>query len=180
MFRRLSARRWERPRAPSPSSRMDNPADPTQGVGGSIAPNGNGVATFLLQNLGLGVYNLSAAYSGDVNYAPVTLSVATFYVINPSVQITVSGGATTITPGTPTQVTLTLMPLVGFSENVSLECNSSDAPIHAGHNQPANHVASVLRVHIQLRQSEHGHRGCGRKRRGSVNHRNDHQYERSG
>lgn len=112
------------------------PADPTQGVGGSIAPNGNGVATFLLQNLGLGVYNLSAAYSGDVNYAPVTLSVATFYVINPSVQITVSGGATTVTPGTPVQVTLTLMPLVGFSENVSLECNSSDAPIHLATTNP--------------------------------------------
>ena len=54
------------------------PADPTQGVGGAIAPNGNGVATFLLQNLSLGVYNLSAAYSGDVNYAPVNLSVANF------------------------------------------------------------------------------------------------------
>ncbi len=50
------------------------PADPTQGVNGAIAPNGNGVATFLLQNLGLGVYNLSAVYSGDVNYAPVTRS----------------------------------------------------------------------------------------------------------
>lgn len=105
-----------------------NPADPTQGVNGAIAPNGNGVATFLLQNLNLGVYNLSAAYSGDVNYAPISLPVQTFYVINPSVQITVSGG-TTITPGTPAQVTLTLMPLVGFSQNVSLECNSSDAPI---------------------------------------------------
>jgi sugar lactone lactonase YvrE len=113
------------------------PADPTQGVGGSIAPNGNGVATFLLQNLGLGVYDLSAAYSGDVNYAPVTLSVATFYVINPSVQITVSGGTTTVTPGTPAQVTLTLMPLVGFSENVSLECNSSDAPIPLAATNPA-------------------------------------------
>ena len=156
------------------------PADPTQGVGGSIAPNGNGVATFLLQNLGQGVYKLSAVYSGDVNYAPVTLSVATFYVINPSVQITVSGGTTTVTPGTPVQVTLTLMPLVGFSGNVSLECNSSDAPSQAGHNHPGNHVASVLRVHIRLRQPEYGHRGSGRERRGSVNHRNDHQYERSG
>jgi sugar lactone lactonase YvrE len=112
------------------------PADPTQGVGGAIAPNGNGVATFLLQNLGLGVYNLSAAYGGDVNYAPVTLSVATFYVINPSVQITVSGGTTTVTPGTPVQVTLTLMPLVGFSENVSLECNSPDAPIKLATTNP--------------------------------------------
>ncbi|MGB8028118.1 MAG: Ig-like domain repeat protein [Terracidiphilus sp.] len=113
-----------------------NPADPTQGVDGAIAPNGNGVATFLLQNLGLGVYNLSAAYSGDVNYAPISLAVQTFYVINPSVQITVSGGAT-ITPGVPTQVTLTLMPLVGFSENVSLECNSSDAPIKLATTTPA-------------------------------------------
>jgi hypothetical protein len=114
-----------------------NPADPTQGVNGAIAPNGNGVATFLLQNLNLGVYNLSAAYSGDVNYAPISLAVQTFYVINPSVQITVSGGAT-ITPGTPVQVTLTLMPLVGFSENVSLECNSSDAPIKLAPTTPAS------------------------------------------
>ncbi|HVN93628.1 MAG TPA: Ig-like domain repeat protein [Terracidiphilus sp.] len=116
-----------------------NPADPTQGVGGAIAPNGNGVATFLLQNLGLGVYNLSAVYSGDVNYAPVTVPVAPFYVISPSVQITVTGGAT-ITPGTPAQVTLTLMPLVGFSENVSLECNSADAPIKLA---PTNPVSTL-------------------------------------
>jgi len=113
------------------------PADPTQGVNGAIAPNGNGVATFLLQNLGLGVYNLSAAYSGDVNYAPISLAAQTFYVIQPSVQITVSGG-TTITPGTPAQVTLTLMPLVGFSQSVSLECNSSDAPIKLAATNPAS------------------------------------------
>ena len=74
------------------------PADPTQGVNGAIAPNGSGVATFLLQNLGLGVYNLSAAYSGDVNYAPISVPLQTFYEIAQSVQITVSGGAT-ITPG---------------------------------------------------------------------------------
>ncbi|MGO8935144.1 MAG: Ig-like domain repeat protein [Terracidiphilus sp.] len=113
-----------------------NPADPTQGVGGAIAPNGNGVATFLLQNLNLGVYNLSASYSGDVNYAPIALPVQTFYVITQSVQITASGGAT-VTPGTPVQVTLTLMPLVGFSESVSLECNSSDSPIKLAATNPA-------------------------------------------
>lgn len=112
------------------------PADPTQGVGGAIAPNGSGVATFLLQNLGLGVYNMSAAYSGDVNYAPQSIALQPFYEISQSVQITVSGG-TTITPGTPAQVTLTLMPLVGFSGNVALECNSSDAPIKLASTNPA-------------------------------------------
>ena len=113
------------------------PADPTQGVNGAIAPNGNGVATFLLQNLNVGIYNLSAAYGGDVNYAPISLAAQTFYVITPSIQITASGGAT-ITPGVPTQVTLTLMPLVGFGQSVSLECNSSDAPIKLAATNPVS------------------------------------------
>ncbi|MGA2170450.1 MAG: Ig-like domain repeat protein [Terracidiphilus sp.] len=116
------------------------PADPTQGVNGAIAPNGNGVATFSLQNLGLGVYNLTALYSGDVNYASQTISVQTFYVIAPSVQITESSGTVNVTAGTPAQVTLTLMPLVGFSGQVSLECNSSDAPITL----PATNPATTL------------------------------------
>ena len=112
------------------------PADPTQGVGGAIAPNGSGVATFLLQNLGQGLYNLSAVYNGDVNYAPLSVALQPFYEISRSVQITASG-ATTITPGTPAQVTLTLMPLVGFAGNVALECNSSDAPIKLAATNPS-------------------------------------------
>ncbi len=114
------------------------PVDPTQGVNGAIAPNGNGVATFSLQNLGLGVYNLTAAYSGDVNYAPQTIPVQAFYVIAPSVQVTESAGTVNVTAGTPAQVTLTLMPLVGFSGKVSLECNSSDAPIKLAATNPAS------------------------------------------
>jgi Bacterial Ig-like domain (group 3) len=105
------------------------PADPTQGVNGALALNGEGVSTFTLQNLNLGEYNMSAVYSGDVNYAPQTLSLATLYEIVPSVQITAPSGTVNITPGTPTPVTLTLMPLVGFSGSVSLECNSPDAPV---------------------------------------------------
>jgi sugar lactone lactonase YvrE len=105
------------------------PADPTQGVNGALAVNGVGVSTLTLQNLNLGEYNLNAVYSGDVNYAPLTVSVATFYEIVPSVQITAPSGAVNISAGTPAQVTLTLMPLVGFSGSVSLECDSSDAPV---------------------------------------------------
>jgi hypothetical protein len=115
------------------------PADPSQGVNGAIAPNGNGVATFLLQNLGKGIYNLTAAYSGDVNYAPQNIAVQAFYVISPSVQITESAGTVNVTPGQPATVTLTLMPLVGFtsSSGVSLECNSANAPIALAATTPA-------------------------------------------
>ena len=105
------------------------PADPSQGVNGALALNGEGVSTFTLQNLGLGEYTMTAVYSGDVNYAPQTIPLATFYEIVPSVQITAPSGTVNVVPGTPAQVTLTLMPLVGFSGSVSLECNSSDAPV---------------------------------------------------
>ncbi len=110
--------------------RNGKPADPSQGVNGAIPLNGNGVATFSLQNLPLGVYNLMAVYSGDVNYAPQSNPLPAFQVIVPSVQVTQATAATVnVSAGTPVQVTLSLMPLVGFSGDVTLECNSTDSPV---------------------------------------------------
>ncbi|MFP5207066.1 MAG: Ig-like domain repeat protein [Acidobacteriota bacterium] len=115
------------------------PVDTSQGVNGAIALNGNGVSSFTLQNIGTGPYNLTAVYSGDVNYAPESIPLAPFLVISPSVQVTAPSGTVSITPGTPASVTLTLMPLVGFSSNhVSLECNTSDAPIKLAPTTPAS------------------------------------------
>ncbi|MGB6742275.1 MAG: Ig-like domain repeat protein, partial [Terracidiphilus sp.] len=105
------------------------PVDPSQGVNGAISLNGNGVTTFSTQNLAEGLYNLTAVYSGDVNYAPKTFTLPAFQVITESVQITAPSGTTNITGGTPVQVTLTLEPLVGFSGNVSLECNAANSPV---------------------------------------------------
>ena len=106
------------------------PVDPSQGVNGAIPLNGNGIASFSLQNLPVGMYNLTAVYSGDVNYAKQSSPLPAFQVIIPRVQVTQkTAGIVNITPGTPAQVTLSLMPLVGFSGDVSLECNSSDAPV---------------------------------------------------
>jgi hypothetical protein len=114
------------------------PADPSQGVNGAVPLNGNGVATFSLQNLPLGVYNLTAVYSGDVNYAKESQSLPEFEVILPSVQVTqVNGGTVNITAGTPVQATLSLKPLVGFSGDVSLECNSTDSPVAIAPPSPA-------------------------------------------
>ncbi len=106
------------------------PADPTQGVQGAIPLNGQGQATFYTTNLPLGTYNLTALYSGDVNYASQAIALPPFEVIVPSVQITASPATVTITPGTPTQATLTLMPLVGFSSTagVLLECIPATLP----------------------------------------------------
>jgi Bacterial Ig-like domain (group 3) len=120
------------------------PADPTQGVNGAIPltaitlSNGQVVqgAEFSTQNLVQGVYNLTAVYNGDVNFAVQTVSIPMFEVILPSVQITTTG-TLSVTAGTPATATLTLMPLVGFSGDVHLECDSPDAPVQLAPTTPA-------------------------------------------
>lgn len=101
------------------------PADPTQAA---IPLDANGNAKFSTANLAQGVYNLTAVYSGDVNYASVSYKMPAFQVIVPSVQITANPATTSITPGTPDQVTLTLKPLVGFNDQVQVECVTASLP----------------------------------------------------
>jgi hypothetical protein len=105
------------------------PADPSQGVNGALPLNGNGVATFSTENLALGVYNITAVYNGDVNYAGHATALGTFEVIVPSIQVTASPATTTLKAGTPDPVTLTLMPLVGFATSGdSMKCIAATLP----------------------------------------------------
>ncbi len=101
------------------------PVDPTQTA---IPLDANGNAIFKTTNLPVGVYNITAVYNGDVNYATVNALLPTFHVIVPSLQITANPTSTTITPGTPDQVTLTLKPLVGFNQYVTVECVTATMP----------------------------------------------------
>lgn len=106
-------------------------ADPTQGA---ATLSGLGQSTFSTSNLALGTYNLSAVYSGDQNFAPATLSIPAFQIINPSVLITASPSSLTVTPGTPASVTLTLQGLVTFGGPqvaVVLACQNSTLPQYA-------------------------------------------------
>jgi hypothetical protein len=74
------------------------------------------------------VYNLTAVYSGDPNFASETNALPTFEVIVPSDEVTAAPATLTITPGTPATTTLTLQPLVGFSTSVSLACVPGSLP----------------------------------------------------
>jgi sugar lactone lactonase YvrE len=101
------------------------PVDPTQPA---IALDANGNAVFSTANLPVGVYNLTAVYNGDVNFSTVNFSLPAFQIIVPSVQITATPTTTSITPGTPDQVTLTLKPLVGFNQQVNVQCVTATMP----------------------------------------------------
>lgn len=115
-----------------PGAKSLVPADPSQGVNGDIPINGTGIAAFSLAGLPKGVYGLTVRYNGDTNYAVSSTSGVSnvfFQIIDRSSQICVGcsqgsapAAALDITAGTPAKTTLTLMPLVGFAEYVSLQC----------------------------------------------------------
>jgi len=102
-----------------------NPVDLTQPA---IALDANGNAVFSTANLPVGVYNLTAVYNGDVNFSSVNFALPAFQVIIPSVQITATPATTSITAGVPDQVTLTLKPLVGFNQQVNVQCVTATMP----------------------------------------------------
>ncbi|MGD0548671.1 MAG: Ig-like domain repeat protein, partial [Terracidiphilus sp.] len=143
------------------------PADPKQGINGKIPLNGNGIAAFSLAGLANGVYNLTVQYNGDTNYAVAATSGSSnvlFEIINSVAQICVGCTASTahpaalsLTAGTPASVNLTLMPLVGFGVNVSLQCvnlpansectflypNSTNGTITVGSNVPSTLALTI-------------------------------------
>ena len=100
------------------------PVDASQAT---IPLDAHGNATFTTTNLAQGVYNLTVVYNGDVNYASVSYPLPAFQVIIPSDQITTSAGLN-LTAGVPGLVTLTLKPLVGFNQDVTVECVTATLP----------------------------------------------------
>lgn len=102
-----------------------NPLDPTQPQNSLSA---NGIAEFSLTNLALGEYNVTAVYNGDQNYLSGSVTIPAFQVISPSVQITASPASVSTSAGTAVTATLNLMPLVGFSQDVSLKCIGTSLP----------------------------------------------------
>jgi hypothetical protein len=104
------------------------PADPKQNP---LSLSGNGTVTFNTSNLAAGTYNLTAAYSGDGNYAPVTSSPLTIVVIPPSALITASPASVTTAAGTPVTSTLTVTALEGYSPKLGVQLYCANLPQYA-------------------------------------------------
>jgi sugar lactone lactonase YvrE len=106
------------------------PADKTQNP---VTLSGGGTATFTTTNLAAGTYNLTAVYSGDGNFAPVTSSVVTIVVVPPITLITANPTSVSTKAGTPVSSTLTITALEGYSPNlgVQLYCDNTTLPQYA-------------------------------------------------
>ncbi len=106
------------------------PADPTQNP---VTLDGNGNAILNTSNLAAGTYNITAVYSGDLNFATVTSSVVTIDVIQPSALITANPNPVSTTAGTPVTSTLTITALEGYSPKLGAQlfCDTSTLPQYA-------------------------------------------------
>jgi hypothetical protein len=106
------------------------PADPTQNP---VTLDGSGNATLNTSNLLAGTYNLTAVFSGDLNFSSVTSSVVTVDVIPQSALITASPAAVTTVAGTPVTSTLTITALEGYSPKLGAQlfCDNTTLPQYA-------------------------------------------------
>jgi sugar lactone lactonase YvrE len=106
------------------------PADPTQNP---VTLSGGGTATINTSNLASGTYNLTAVYSGDLNFSIVTSPAVSIVVIPLSALITASPAAVTTPAGTPVASTLTITALEGYSPKLGaqLYCDNTTLPKYA-------------------------------------------------
>jgi hypothetical protein len=105
---------------------------------GTSPLNASGTATFNTSSLAAGpntsdlgqVYNVTAVYSGDINFATVTSAASPIEIVPASALITASPAAVSTKAGTPVQSTLTITPLEGYAPKLgaTLYCDNSTLP----------------------------------------------------
>jgi hypothetical protein len=108
---------------------VNNGASPADSTQNPITLSANGTATFNTSNLAVGTYNLTAAYSGDTNFAPITSPVVTIVVIQPSALITADPASLTIAAGSSGTSTLTITPLEGYGPQNGVQMYCEVTPV---------------------------------------------------
>ena len=108
---------------------------------GSSALNASGTATFNTSSLAAGsssgnlgqVYNITAVYSGDLNFATTTSPASPIEIVPASALITAAPPTLTTKAGTPVQSTLTITPLEGYAPKTGAQlfCDNTTLPQYA-------------------------------------------------
>jgi Bacterial Ig-like domain (group 3)/Chitobiase/beta-hexosaminidase C-terminal domain len=87
--------------------------------------NASGVATFTASSLAAGAHSISASYGGDTSHGPSTSAVIQVNVAAaaaPAYAMVVDNSTVTLTPGQPSTLMVTLIPLNGFNLPIALKC----------------------------------------------------------
>jgi hypothetical protein len=86
-----------------------------------------GVAMYSTSSLTAGSHSITAQYGGDGNYAGSTSSSLTQMVVAPSYALSASPSSLTIAQGGSGSATLTVTPVGGFNQSLSLTCSGLPA-----------------------------------------------------
>ncbi len=108
---------------------------------GTSPLNASGTATFNTSSLAAGpstlqlgqVYNITAVYSGDLNFATATSPASPIEIVPASALITATPPSITTKAGTPVQSTLTITPLEGYAPKTGAQllCDNTTLPQYA-------------------------------------------------
>lgn len=81
-----------------------------------------GVATLIVNNLGVGNHSLSASYGGDNNFAGSTSAAVTITISNKDFSLAANPPSAAVVAGQSTNFMLTVTPAGGFASNVTFSC----------------------------------------------------------
>jgi len=93
----------------------------------SVLACAGGTATLSVSFGSTGSHSITAAYSGDTNYALSSASAITITVTSPG-SFTIGGGNATVTAGASSTSTITLTPTGGFNGSVNVTCPTAGLP----------------------------------------------------
>jgi hypothetical protein len=90
---------------------------------GTAQLSASGAATLNLPSLPIGTHSITASYGGDANDSPSTSAVLIVSVSAPEYAMVVSATSVNLTPGQPSNLTVTLIPENGFNQPIHLTCS---------------------------------------------------------
>jgi hypothetical protein len=90
---------------------------------GTAQLSASGAATLSLSSLSTGTHSITASYGGDANDSPSTSAILIVSVSAPEYAMVVSATSVNLTPGQPSNLTVTLIPENGFNLPIHLSCS---------------------------------------------------------
>jgi hypothetical protein len=91
---------------------------------GSATLNANGVATFQISSLAIGMHSITVQYPGDTNFTGSASTAFSQFVVLPDYTLAAAPTTQTVNPGSAASYTITLDPTYGYDGSVTIACPS--------------------------------------------------------
>jgi Big-like domain-containing protein len=111
--------------------------DGATALGPAVTLNASATASLLTGPLSAGLHNITAAYSGDANFAASTSAVVVIDVGAPDYAVAIPNSSATISAGQTATINIDVSPQHGFSGAISFSCSGLPAAANCTFNPPS-------------------------------------------